>query len=72
MVRQRKATVQEILRLDAIAKHLKVRSRYPHPAFSSAVAAACMARIAPIVDKLLPCTGEQISRCPSTTSLPEV
>ena len=61
MVRQRKATVQEVMRLDAIAKHLKVRSRYPQPTFSSAVAAACMARIAPIVDKLLPCTGEQIS-----------
>ena len=61
MVRQRKATGQELMRLDAIAKHLKVRSRYPQPTFSADVARACLARIAPIVDKLLPCTGEEIS-----------
>jgi hypothetical protein len=61
MVRQIKATDQDMLRLDAIAKHLKVRSRYPQRAFSGDVAAACMARIGPIVDKLLPCAGEQIS-----------
>lgn len=61
MVRQRKTTGQDLMRLDAIAKHLKVRSRYPQPAFSADVAAACLAKIAPVVDKLLPCTGEQIS-----------
>ena len=61
MVRQRKPTGQELMRLDAIAKHLKLRSRYPQPTFSTDVATACLARIAPVVDKLLPCTGEQIS-----------
>ena len=60
MVRQRKTTGQDLLRLDAIAKHLKAKSRYPNPTFSADVAAA-RARIAPVVDKLLPCTGEQIS-----------
>ncbi len=61
MVRARKATMQETLRLDAIAMHLKVKSRYPDPTFTADVSAACMTRIAPIVDTLLPCTGEQIS-----------
>jgi hypothetical protein len=60
MAKLRRATVEEGLRLDAIAKHLKVRSRYPNPAFSEDVAAACIAKVAPIVDRLLPCTGEQI------------
>ncbi len=61
MVRQRKATGQDLMRLDAIARHLKVKSRYPQAAFSADVAAACLARIAPVVDRLLPCKGEQIS-----------
>lgn len=61
MVRQRKPTGQELLRLDAIAKHLNVKSHYPQPAFPSDVVAACLARIAPVVEKLLPCGGEQIS-----------
>jgi hypothetical protein len=61
MVRQRRATAQELLRLDAMAKHLKIRSRYLDPTFPADVVTAGLARIAPIVDRLLPCTGEQIS-----------
>ena len=61
MVRQRKPSAQDELRLDAIAKHLKLNSRYPQPSFTADVTAACLARIAPVVDKLLPCTGEQIA-----------
>jgi hypothetical protein len=61
MVRQRKPTAQDELRLDAIAKHLKVKTRYPHPNFTAEVTAACLARIAPVVDKLLPCSGEDIA-----------
>jgi hypothetical protein len=61
MVRQRKPTGQDLMRLDAIAKHLKIESRYPKPTFTADVAAACMTRIAPLVDELLPCTGEQIA-----------
>ena len=61
MVRQHKPTGQDLMRLDAIAKHLKIKSRYPQPTFTADVTAACMARIAPVVDKLLPCTGEQIA-----------
>lgn len=61
MARQRKPTTQDLLRLDAIAKHLKVKSRYPAPTFTADVTAACLSRIAPIVDKMLPCTGEKIA-----------
>lgn len=61
MARQRKPTAQNLMRLDAIAKHLRVRSRYPHPSFTPDVTAACLTRIAPVVDKLLPCTGERIA-----------
>lgn len=61
MARCRKPTDQDLMRLDAIAKHLRVRSRYPDPTFSGDVTAACLARVAPIVDKLLPCTGEEIA-----------
>lgn len=61
MARQRKPTTQDFMRLDAIAKHLKIKSRYPQPTFASDVAAASLARIAPVVEKMLPCTGEQIA-----------
>jgi hypothetical protein len=61
MVRRRKPTGQDLLRLDAIARHLGIKSRYQEPTFTADVTAACLARIAPVVDKLLPCTGEQIA-----------
>ena len=61
MARQRKATTHELLRLDAIAKHLGVKSRYSQPTFGSDVAAACLSRIKPVIQKLLPCTGEEIA-----------
>jgi hypothetical protein len=61
MPRLKKPTDGELLRLDAIAKHLKIKARYPDPNFTSQVTAACLARVAPVVDKLLPCKGEEIA-----------
>lgn len=61
MKRRRKMTTQDLLRLDAIAKHLRVKSRYPAPEFTADVTTACLSRIAPVVDKMLPCTGEKIA-----------
>lgn len=61
MARHRKPTTQDLLRLDAIAEHLRIKSRYPQRAFAADVTAACVARIAPVVDKMLPCTGEKIA-----------
>jgi hypothetical protein len=61
MARSRIPTTEDFLRLDAIAKHLKVRSRFPDPRFTQDVIKACLARVAPVIDKLLPCTGEQIA-----------
>jgi hypothetical protein len=61
MARQRKPTMQEEMRLDAIATHLKIKSRFTEPTFADDVKAACLARIAPVVKKLLPCTGEDIA-----------
>jgi len=58
---RKKPTVQDILRLDAIAQHLKVRSRFEDSTFTADVKAACLARIAPTVKTLLPCTGEEIA-----------
>lgn len=58
---KRKATTQDLMRLDAIAQHLKIKSRYPQVEFTESVVGACMDRIAPVVDKLLPCSGEQIA-----------
>jgi hypothetical protein len=58
---KRQATTHELLRLDAIAQHLKIKSRYPQEGFTEAVIDACLDRIAPVVDKLLPCSGEQIA-----------
>jgi len=59
---KRQATTQELMRLDAIAKHLKIKSRYSQDGFTEAIIEACLDRIAPVVDKLLPCSGEQIAR----------
>ena len=61
MARLRKATTHDLLRLDAIAKHLGVKSRYPQGSFSSDVAAACLSKIRPVVKRLLPCTGEELA-----------
>jgi hypothetical protein len=61
MAQLRKATTHELLRMDAIAKHLGVKSRYPQIAFGSDVAAACVTKISPVIKKLLPCTGEHIA-----------
>lgn len=58
---KRQATTHELLRLDAIAKHLKIKSRYPEAGFTESVIDACLHRIAPVVDRLLPCSGEQIA-----------
>jgi hypothetical protein len=61
MVRQRRTTGQDLLRLDAIAQHLGVKSRFQQPSFDSDVVAACLSKIEPVVKNLLPCTGEQIA-----------
>lgn len=61
MVSQRGATAQDLIRLDAIAKNLKISSRYGQPSFFADVTAACLARTKPVISKLLPCTGEQIA-----------
>ncbi|MBX3450783.1 MAG: hypothetical protein KF777_14550 [Planctomycetaceae bacterium] len=58
---KRQPTTQELMRLDAIAKHLKIKSRYPADSFTAAVIDTCLDRIAPVVEKLLPCSGEQIA-----------
>lgn len=60
-MRNRIATAQEEIRLDAIAEHLGVKSRYPDSSFTADVRAACLARTAPIIKKMLPCTGEAIA-----------
>ena len=61
MARTKKATAEELLRLDAIGAHLAVKRRYPDTAFAADVSRACLDRVAPILDKLLPCTGEEIA-----------
>jgi hypothetical protein len=61
MVSQSKATAEDLIRLDAIAEHLKISSRYGERSFSSDVTAACVARTKSVIRKLLPCTGEQIA-----------
>ena len=43
MARLRKATTQDLMRLDAIASHLKVKTRFPHPSFFADVTAASVA-----------------------------
>jgi hypothetical protein len=59
----KKPTVQDLLRLDAIAKHLKVKTRYEDPTFAADVRAACLARITPILKEHGPFTGEDIAQC---------
>lgn len=59
----KKPTVQDVLRLDAIAKHLKVKSRYEDPTFATDVRAACLARITPTLKEHGPLTGEDIAQC---------
>ena len=59
----KKPTAQDLMRLDDIAKHLRVKSRFPQSTFNSDVKAACLARVAPIVDKLGPCRGEDVAQC---------
>lgn len=58
---KREASTEDLMRLDAIAQHLKIKSRHPQNGFTEAVINACLRRIAPMVDKLLPCSGEQIA-----------
>ena len=62
MSRQRRPTGQDLIRLDAIAKHLKVKTRFLQPTFTADVTAACLARVAPVIDDLLPCSGEEIAK----------
>lgn len=57
----KKPTVQDILRLDAIAENLKIKSRFEDSTFTADVKAACLARVAPVLKKVLPCTGEEIA-----------
>lgn len=57
----KKSTVQDLLRLDAIAENLNVKSRYEDSTFSADVRAASLARVAPVLKKILPCTGEEIA-----------
>lgn len=59
----KKPTVQDVLRLDAIAKHLKVKSRYEDPTFATDVRTACLAQIAPTLREHGPFTGENIAQC---------
>jgi hypothetical protein len=59
----KKPTVQDVLRLDAIAKHLKIKSRYEDPTFTADVKAACLARISPTLKEHGPFTGEDIALC---------
>jgi hypothetical protein len=61
MARPRTATTQEIMRLDAIAKHLGIKSRYPQSSFTSDVGKACVRKIAPVIDKMSAPTGEVIA-----------
>lgn len=61
MVSKRRATAQDVIRLDAIAENLEIDSRYCQRSFTADVAAACLARTTPVISKLLPCTGEQIA-----------
>lgn len=59
MVRKR-VTIHDELRLDDIAKHLGLTARYPDASLRDEAAAACIARVEPILRPLLPCTGEKI------------
>lgn len=61
MAQKRKPTGQDLMRLDAIAKHLKVKSRFPDPAFTDDVTAACLAQVAPVIGKMRPESGEDIA-----------
>ena len=49
------------MRLDAIGKHLKVKTNHTHPNFNADVRSACLAQITPVVKKILPCSGEEIA-----------
>lgn len=59
----KKPTVQDVLRLDAIAKHLKIKSRFEDPTFAADVRAACLAQITPTLKQHGPFTGEDIAQC---------
>ena len=61
MARLRKATTQDLMRLDAIASHLKVKTRFPHPSFFPDVTAASVASMAPVIKKVWPGNGEDIA-----------
>jgi hypothetical protein len=61
MARLRKATTQDLMRLDAIASHLKVKTRFPHPSFFADVTAASLASMAPVIKKMSPGNGEDIA-----------
>lgn len=63
MAQRLSATTQDLLRLDAIAKHLKVKSSFPEPRFTSDVIKACLARVAPVIEKFSPPTGEELALC---------
>src|SRR6266536_513797 len=61
MTRQQTATTHDLLRLDAIAQNLGVKSRFPQPCFTTDVTAACLTKLEPIIQKLGPCTGEELA-----------
>ncbi len=58
---KREPTTEDFLRLDAIAKYLKLKCDFQQEGFTEAVIEACLDRIAPVVDRMLPCSGEQIA-----------
>ncbi|HYE19726.1 MAG TPA: hypothetical protein VEA69_14850 [Tepidisphaeraceae bacterium] len=61
MARVRSATVQDLLRLDAMGRHLGVGARHPDPFFARDVIAASVGRVAPLLNEMLPCTGEEMA-----------
>ena len=59
MTRTPTATIHDEMRLDQIAEHLGIAERFGNPKFRQAVIAACVARMRPILDRYVKCTGEE-------------
>jgi hypothetical protein len=51
----------ELIRLDSIAEHLKLRRRWGETGFEDDAVQACIRRLAPIIRKANPKTGEEIA-----------
>ena len=52
---------RELMRLDSMARHLRLKRRYPTEGFVEEAVAACLRRVEPIVREVLPCRGEVIA-----------